>query len=466
MKSHQNNKQTHRTTSLFLVAFVIALATTLNACRQAKWQEVTNDGNTGHPEVEKQVSTTAPSALQRDQTAYVTPERLRVRTTPEQNPETTATVLDQGDQVRVVDPTPQGDEQLVQVAVTQSQQQVPEATVFVPVTYLQTEPVKSTAKARYIMIQNIATEKLRVYRLSDDAGQPNHMIFETDMIAGENNPAKTRRTALGHYRIDSWNKFYEDAQHLFPSWYDSSYPTLPLPGASLQDWTQPHFLPLVDGKPRGSVRGSFGWYTAKIGPNAMGQWTHGTLGWGADGDRFIQLSKEQLAQYYSDPRSFGCTRVENRAIAYLQDLLPVGTPVLKIYAREALADSKLTVYASEQVKVFDFILTKDQVRSQNPSSSNRPAQLLRDVQTKMILEEGSYVIDQHPDAVEFSKHVKGEKLEADIVRAEANLYDLAQDKFKGVFYVDQGLLENYAHPKGLRVGGYKDQKLPGAVLKR
>ncbi len=469
MRSHHHNKHSLRAAPLFFAAFVIALALTLNACSQAKWQEV-GDANTGHPEIETQVAPPPIKPLERDQTVFVAPERLRARTNPEQAPEAATTVLDQATPVRIVDANPQGPDQLIAVKEEPpavSPQQIPVAqapVVFVPAKYVTTS-APNADQARYILIQNIATEKLRVYLRAVTPGKPNRMIFETDMIAGENNPTKTRRTALGHYRIDSWHKFYEDREHLFPSWFDASYPTLPLPGASLEDWTQSHFLPVVDGKPRGVVRGAFGWYTAKIGPNAYNQWTHGTLGWGADQARFIQLSKDQLTQFYSDPRSFGCTRVENRAIAFLQDLLPIGTPVLKIYAREQLADPKLAAYANEKPLEFEFTLTKDQVRSANPSSSNRPAQILRDVPDSLKLEEGSYLVDQYPDAVEFSKHVKGEKLNADIVRAEANLYDLSKDAFHGVFYVDQGLLEGYAHPKELRVGGFKDSVLPRAVLK-
>ena len=128
-------------------------------------------------------------------------------------------------------------------------------------------------------------------------------MFETNLIAGENDPAKTRRTALGSYKIEKWVKFYQDNAGLFPSWFDTTMTYIPLPGASLEDWTQKDLMPIVNGKPSGLVRGAFGWYTAKIGPNAFAQWTHGTVGWGADQDAFIEIPKTQLAQFYSDPRS-------------------------------------------------------------------------------------------------------------------------------------------------------------------
>ncbi|MDZ4083194.1 MAG: L,D-transpeptidase family protein [Bdellovibrionales bacterium] len=479
MKKPTENKHTD-TSIIRMLGLTAAIAFVtlgpLVACQKAEWREV-KATNTGDPTIEAQRGDLNPAAAQPGQTAYVAPDRLRGRSTPDQNPEEATQLLERGDQVQIVDPTPVGEDRLVSVRIVEQEpdvpmvgEQLPAATpapvaqeiTYVPAEYLQTTPVVRSQPVldadRYIVIQNIATEKLRVYEVGT-AGQPNRLVLEADMIAGENNPGKTRRTALGSYKIVSWHKFYQDSAGLFPSWYDSQSPSLPLPGASLQDWTQKYFLPKGNS---GLVRGAFGWYTAKLGPNAFAQWTHGTLGWGADRDRFIQLPKSQLAQYYSDPRSFGCTRVENQAIAYLQDLLPVGTKVIKIYAKESARDQTATEGAPT---TWEWILTKDGVRSVNPNSSARAAQLLRDVPSEQVLEQGVYKIDTTPNAVPFKKEVKGDRLSAVIIRPEANLYDLKESSFRGVFLVDEGRLVGYSHPKELRKGGYTDHLLPRAILK-
>ncbi len=450
-----------------LSALAFVAAGPMVACQKAEWREV-KAVNTGDPALEGQRGDLNPERARAGQTVYVAPERLRGRSTPEQNPDASTRLLERGDQVQIVDPKPVGVDRLVSVQIIE---QVPDApiaqeVIYLPAEYLQTTPVNRTQTVidadRYVVIQNIATEKLRVYEVAPP-GQPNRMVLETDMIAGENNPSKTRRTAVGSYKILSWHKYYQDAANLFPSWYDSLSPSLPLPGASLEDWTQKYFLPKnKSGQPIGLVRGAFGWYTAKIGPRAFTQWTHGTLGWGADGDRFIQLPKSQLAQFYSDPRSFGCTRVENQAIAYLQDLLPVGTKMIKIYAKESARSTAATAGAAT---AWEWILTKDEVRSVNPLSSNRAAQLLRDVPSEQVLEHGVYKIDTTPNAVQFKKEIKGDRLSAVIVRAEANLYDLNESSFRGEFLVDEGRLVGYSHPKELPKGGYTDHLLPRAILK-
>lgn len=502
--------------AFLLVMAMLTIPALLGACGKSEWREV-KAPNTGDVTAEVQTGNITPGAAQAGQTAYVAPDRLRARTTPEQNPENSSTVLEHGDPVQIVDPTPIGEDQVVSVRygddiqneeIIEEDERVSTAPVvktpiaaprvletpkkaakkivakkpvYVPIKYLNKTPPQAPASRneanRYIMIQNIATEKVRVYERSTVAGGPNLLVFESDMIAGENDPKKTRRTALGSYKIEKWIKFYQDNEGLFPSWLNPNHTErpaadLPLPGASLEDWTQSYLMPQVNGRPRGLVRGAFGWYTAKIGPNTYAQWTHGTIGWGADRDRFIKLPKSQLARYYSDSRSFGCTRLENQAIAYLQDLLPVGTKVVKIYAREALADKGLERYIDPrdgiayQSKIFEWLLTSDGIRKENANSINRPAQLLQDVKEDSILEAGSYKVDSLPTIVEFKKTVKADKLSATVVRAEANLYEIPESSFQGTFLIDEGRVVGYKHPRELRVGGYTDQVLPSVVVKK
>lgn len=499
---------------------MLLIPTLIVACGKSEWRE-TKAPNTGDVVAEAQTGDIRPEVVQPGEPAYVAPERLRARETTEQDPEDSETLLERNQPVTIVEPKVPGQDELVGVeledyvptvpppkrsvreprilesgpltsrcvtcAKTPEQAKAPVQTatpvavpapkkpqkkkVYVPVKYLNSKPVKtSTAEAaadRYIMIQNIATEKLRVYERASVPGGPNRLVLETDMIAGEDNPTKTRRTAMGSYKIEKWIKFYQDVAGLFPSWHDPKLASPPLPGAELQDWTMSYLMPQVNGKPAGLVRGAFGWYTAKIGPNAHAQWTHGTLGRGADQDRFIKLPKTQLAQFYSDPRSFGCTRVENQAIAYLHDLLPVGTRVIKVYAKEAIADKELTSYKNSNVpESFEWALSSDEVRKENPNSSSRPNQILRAVPESAIMEVGTYMIDTKPDAVEFKKFVKADKLSATIIRPEANLYDLPETSFHGTFLVDEGRFVNYKHPRELRTGGYSDQMLPGVVVKK
>jgi hypothetical protein len=508
-----SQKPTRRASRLNAYAVsMLLIPLLLVACGKSEWHE-TKAPNTGDPAAEAKVGDIQPQTVEPGQTAYVVPDRLRARETESQDPEESQTLLDRNQPVKIVTP-PKGDDQVVGVELEEyippaepvaepapvapvkktsvreprvlevpkkslkaSPKPVPVAPpkkakkVFVPLKYLKATPVQSTASEaeadRYIMIQNIATEKLRVYERSTVAGAPNRLVFETDMIAGENNPTKTRRTAVGSYKIEKWFKFYQDVAGLFPSWEDPKLASLPLPGSELQDWTESYLMPRVNGKPAGLVRGAFGWYTAIIGPNAHAQWTHGTLGWGADKDRFIKLPKTQLAQFYSDPRSFGCTRVENQAIAYLQDMLPVGTRVLKVYAKEAIADKDLSAYKhSNAPRSFEWILSSDEVRKENPNSSSRPNQILRAVPETAVMEFGTYSVDTHPDAVEFKKTVHGDRLSATVIRPEANLYDLPESSFRGEFLVDEGRFVNYKHPRELRSGGYSDQLLPGAVIKK
>jgi hypothetical protein len=306
------------------------------------------------------------------------------------------------------------------------------------------------------MIQNIATEKVRIYERCHSVDCSHRLVLETDMTAGEDTPEKTKRTILGSYAIQRWAKFYEDVNGLYPSWYDPQYPSLPTPGADLSAWTSRALLP----NGRGVTRGSFGWYTALIGPNAETQWTHGTFGWGADGPRFIHLTRDSILNHLSDPRSHGCTRLENRAIAFMRDIMPKGSRIVKIYAREAIAHPEAVVkLARTPSPVWSYVLTKDGVREDAPSAS---AEANRSVTEDRILERGEFELDQKADAVALQSATdRSSRRDDPRVVQTGNLYDLPVQKFRGVFYVDTGRLSGYEHPEGLEVGGYRDRHLPG-----
>jgi hypothetical protein len=215
----------------------------------------------------------------------------------------------------------------------------------------------------------------------------------------------------------------------------------------------------------GSWRGAFGWYTALTGPNSQSQWIHGTFGWGSDGDKFIQATKGldngllgRIAAAFKDLRSHGCTRVENRAIAYMRHILPVGTEIFRVYAKEALRDPSLAAYQlQKQTKPWDYILTKEGVRQTGGPDSDKNLSLARGVSSNLILEKGEYQVDQYPTA---QGYIKGASNGQRRKGYSGNIYDIDDANFRGVFVVDEGRFIGYAHPAGVPVGGYPDHSLP------
>lgn len=309
-------------------------------------------------------------------------------------------------------------------------------------------------KGKYFVIQNIATEMLRVYeKQCDQNGFCEHkMVMETEMAVGENKP-KTR-TIVGSFKITKWYKFYQDRAAHYPSWYRESYPQVPIPGSSFTTWFDEDYMP----KSGGNMRGAFGWYTAHVGPNARAQWTHGTLGWGRDKDKYIQATKKYIANILADPRSSGCSRLTNEAVTYLRHLLPVGTPIVKIYAKEALKDPSRMNYSSS-FQEWPYILTKENAYSKHNFSSDKEQVLSRGVPTSEFIEQGTYLVDAFPTMVNYKDGDDISSLSAKVNKT-GNVYRVHENKMKGVFYIDVGLVKNYSHPKdsAIKVGGYKTSK--------
>ncbi len=210
------------------------------------------------------------------------------------------------------------------------------------------------------------------------------------------------------------------------------------------------------------MRGAFGWYAARLTPNAYSQHTHGTVGWSKDKKDFIFRTKTILANAFFDPRSHGCSRTDNESIAYVRQLLSVGTPVLKIYAREKI-QSSWTTY--EEYKQWDYVISKDLPRS----TAHRKAALEEnlDLSEDKVLDRGTYTVDLTPTAVPFSNDFGGKE-----TGSNGNVYGLEKEDMQGVFYVDTGVLEDYKHPvhEKIVVGGFESQKgkdrlgLPDFVL--
>ncbi len=369
------------------------------------------------------------------------------------------------------------------------------------------------------MVQNIATEKLRVYqRICKDNSCPPKMIFETDFVSGEKkgDPEFKKNTHVGNYRIFEWEKFYQDrgwGGH-YPSWYDPNFPEQPGPDDKWNDWFDEEVMPWEfcesDGKcsKKGMMRGAFGWYTALVEPHyGTGQWTHGTIGWGEDSMENIYRAKGEtaggfLANLITSLRSSGCSRVSNPSVAFLRHLLPPGTPLIKIYALEAYQDqaSMERNYRVGEKSTWEYILTKDGVREVGKLATNAEKNYVqeRGLDTPdNVLMEGVYEFNTFPsivqhqpkplkrggysswregcveDAVDnYTKPGQKEDKKAGFIDIErqdkirskkCNVYEIPGELFKGRFYVDTGLIDGYEHPTQapqVIKGGFRSQKWP------
>lgn len=120
-------------------------------------------------------------------------------------------------------------------------------------------------------------------------------------------------TRLGSYRIQNWSTGYRTKEHPIP-------------------WTQDLW------------QGAFGLHTAILGPDALYQHLHGTVGPIELGDWIIRKTTPRERRPDESERryrealgeveyglSHGCVRVSNENITRLREFCPVGTEVHKIY---------------------------------------------------------------------------------------------------------------------------------------
>ncbi|MCB0343101.1 MAG: hypothetical protein H6626_14725 [Pseudobdellovibrionaceae bacterium] len=413
--------------------------------------------HTGNSIYEKQVSPFSLLATPANpgRRMYVYASRLRVRSTPEINEDNIVGILSMNDEVEIIKDG--FENSFVEIAIITTSDDVdPAPHYYVSNRYLADKQVQEVDRVNspYFMIQNVATEKLRIYERScASRGCIHKMVLEADLAVGEKTRNRQTMTVMGNFNIMSWHKFYQDAGALYPSWYDPTFPSLPQPGASLTSWLSKDLLPAWGG----SLRGAFGWYTAKVGPDARYQWTHGTFGWGEDKKKFIEATRGFWANLFADPRSHGCSRTDNESIAYVRHLLPVGSPIIKVYAKEAYADSQLRSYSQSKQR-WEYILTKNGVR-QDGQKPDRQGVLSAGTPSHQWLEEGTYQVNAWPQAKAFREGSFGATS-----GENGNVYALDDDEMRGVFLIDQGRLINYRHPSNLGVGGYKDQLLPSYVI--
>lgn len=385
---------------------------------------------------------------------FVNADKLNLRSSPFRIDNIVGALVT-NDQVKIVDLHPSGETRFVEIQVVSGKTGMGK-NFFVAYEFLSIEkarPVVSTANSKYFVIQNIASERLRVYeRCTATPDCPHRLVMQTEIVVGrdDDDDYKYRYlTWVGRYKIVNWTKFYEDKAGHYPSWYDPNYPRLPKPGADMDAWFSSRVMPNREG----SARGAFGWYTALVAPNANEQWLHGTYGWGSDGDEFIRATRNFWVNLFADPRSSGCTRVENRGIAYLQYLLPVGTEVIRVYAREALRDVNLTRYQNQkQTLPWDFILTTESVRKSG-APSDKNSVLARGLDPQYFIETGTYDVVQYPYPIAF----KTKASDSERRRGKSgNTYGIKDHKFVGALLVDEGRLVDYQHPQDPKImrGGF------------
>lgn len=321
--------------------------------------------------------------------------------------------------------------------------------------------VQVLAQSKYFVIQNIATDRTRVYeRCFDSANCSHKMILETKTLFGLPSEGSSKqdkerfRTWLGSFKISDWKKFYNDSAKKHAPWWGENFPALPKKGATLFQWIDSKYMPKTGYSEEGT-RGAFGWYAAILTPSPDGQWLHGTYGWGADKDKFMDKYVEDGGSAYLNMSS-GCSRVENRAAAWMNHNLPVGTEIYRVYALEELKDERLSRYPKNRsVETWNWILTKEKSALTSDADSVRR----RGISADQILETGSLDLDQYPDKVGIkNRGSTGRNGRSTRDYIDGNNYKISKKDFRGVYLVDEGRLSDYAHPAGLTV--HKSNHIP------
>ena len=406
---------------------------------------------------------------------FVHADRLTIRSKDSADSSTIRGFLTVNDELRVVSASSKLKDNYIEVEVISSREDLQRSQkYFVSFKYLSNGKKKIPNGSKYFMIQNLASEKLRVYERGCTEGTCAHkLVLETDMVVGEKTRDRSTMTNVGNFNISVWRKFYQTGS--YPSWYHDSLPMPPEPGVSGSKWLKKKYL----GGLKSGMRGAFGWYTAKLAPNANGQWTHGTIGWGEDKGKFLKMTRQWYMNVFADPRSHGCSRTDNESIAFIRELLEVGSDVIKIYAKEEIMDFTLGAYDETDIRDWEYILTKNGSRKDG-QKSDKELILSSNVDPEEIIEEGRYNVDQFPNKVEFiPKDFRCKKETVDLERGKrlceysnshfkigdnyGNIYGLREQEMTGVFYVDAGLVRDYSHPKALPRGGKRGVVVPEFV---
>lgn len=428
---------------------------------------------------------------------FIKPRSVNVRSAPSAKASSLGVVW-MNDKVRIVDSSTVYEGGFVQIEIVSTTSKITAAEkYFIAKEYLSEKIIDYREfEGNLFAVVNVATETVRLYeRQCADNSCAHKMLMEAEVVVGEDiELSKTEkgkgRSILGSFRVTGWTKYYEDAGGHYPSWYKDGYPAVPAPGDSGRGWFDKDVMPKdANGKTEGSMRGAFGWYAMFLGPEAYGQWTHGTIGWGQDKDKYVARTKKPIVNLVSNPRSSGCTRVTNETIAYLRQMLPTGTPVIKIYAKEALLDSTRASYQNLSPVNWKYALTKDKqlkadyeevkaslkiseedmnkffaLRNELLSTKDKKKKeeinkIMEQKPFSQLLEIGEFQVDNNPDVIEYTPGEKMGKFSRKIGR-KGNVYGMKSEEMQGTFYVDAGMLENYSHPVKLETGGFADEVTP------
>ena len=402
---------------------------------------------------------------------YISTEGLNVRSSNSTTDKNVVGKLAINDQVELVDAL-DASTPLVQVRIVKSKEVAADIApeLYVSKDFLSTKLLE-TKQSKYFVIQNIATEKTRVYeRCFESANCAHKLVFETDMVVGrpevgtEQDP-HAFKTRVGHARISEWVKFYTDTYGHYPPWYTAGQrmDTIPAPLIrGMSDLTASRKWQVTGKDGESTMYGAFGWYAAKVTPSdekkGMNfQWMHGTIGWGKDQDRAIQLTRGFLINLFGAPGSSGCTRLENQAIAYLRHLLPVGTDIYRVYAREAtrevvLQSRPLSRYTKEyaQKGLWSWILLTDGANKSGGLTADAATIYAKNIPFQPgvnMIERGFFYVDQYPNAVALDRSKSASS------GLSGDRYEIGANNFRGAFLVDEGRLANYAHPDYYATGG-------------
>lgn len=374
--------------------------------------------------------------------------------------------------------------------------------LFVASSYLNKTPYSAKPLAnRYFVIQNIASERTRVYERCLELDCPHRLVFEAPMVVGK--PKETGDdqydyvTRLGHAKISEWIKFYQDGNATYPHWYKAGQSLTSIPPKAPRDskgrpeasirwgrkWLQ------KNAKGEESIYGAFGWFAAKVHPadaqeGMAYQWLHGTIGWASDGLAPIELSRSTLLNIFAKQGSSGCTRLSNGDISYLREILPVGTDVYRVYAREATRRSDCLDYNffgkcsqelphegySKELKAWPYIMLTHgaQMRDGLSADAEKVKKTGLSIDENNLIEQGVLYLDAYPNPV-FADYTRdatsGES--GDPYRIDSEYGDRTTN-FRGVYLVDEGRFIEYRHPNPqksrgkIKIAGLKEfrEKVP------
>lgn len=411
------------------------------------------------------MSSVEKSTLRVGQQYYISGDEVNLRSSNSTAPGNVVGKLALNDMVEVANVLDNGTP-LVQVKVLKSGVKTDgSANYYVSKDFLSEKPVAISNASKYFVVQNIASEKTRVYeRCTTSPSCAHKMIFETDMVVGrpeegtETDPSAFT-TWVGHAKISEWVKFYQDGKAHYPHWYRAGQDLRSIPKPISDSFSRllgarKWMVRGADGEQ--TIYGAFGWYAAKVTPadeqEGMNyQWMHGAIGWGKDGSLAIQATRAALMNMISNPGSSGCTRLENRAIAYLRTLLPVGTDIYRVYAREGSRDMSRYGGLENSPAKWNYILTTNEAQKSGGLEADAESLIRKaiTIDASNFIERGSYDVDRYPTVAGLNyQEMPSSGKSGDRYKIDSGLKkDAWSTNFQGYYLVDEGRFVDYQHPR-------------------